>query len=319
MDISVSIIIPVYNVEPYIEECLQSVAAQTMTEDVECILVDDCGKDNSVALAEKFINNYQGNVSFRMVHHAKNGGLSSARNTGIHEAKGKFLYFLDSDDTISENCIEVLYALAEKYQADLVQSSFDSEYRYITQFDFSHYPEFTDDAAFIKRIILDQDRIPVTAPNRLMRGDLVKTNRLYFREGIIHEDNHWTFFLAKHVQRMAFCKEKTYFYRTTPGSIMNAPNREKEILSYRVRLHDFIEAIDPVERGAQLRTIFCQLLQAIDCCYYASEDERNRWLDSFRQQNNALQSWLISLIFHLKPGTWFRSKCINLLFRTYKA
>lgn len=96
----VSIIIPIYNVEPYILECLQSVDKQTIGDDIECILVDDCGTDNSVLVAEDFIKSYNGRVHFTLIHHQKNGGLSAARNTGIHAAHGEYLYFLDSDDTI---------------------------------------------------------------------------------------------------------------------------------------------------------------------------------------------------------------------------
>lgn len=315
----VSIIIPVYNVEAYIVECLQSVAAQTITEGVECLLVDDCGKDNSMVLAEAFMQGYEGSVAFHVLHHDHNRGLSAARNTGIDAAKGEYLFFLDSDDTITPRCIEQLLSLAKAHDADLVQGSYLSDYPGLERYAAIPHPTFSDDASYIKRTLLNYDINPVMAQNRLVRRQLLTDNSLYFREGIIHEDNHWTFFLAKHVRRMAFCKERTYFYRCTPGSIVNAPNREKEIKSNHVRLHDFIEGIDPIERGAQLRTIFCLLLQAIDCRYYASEEERKQLLDSFRQQNNTLQSWLISLIYHLKPGTWFRSKCINLLFRTYKA
>lgn len=112
MDISV--IVPIYNVENYILECLQSVAAQTKTKNVECILVDDCGTDNSVKVAEQFISAYKGDISFALFHHSENKGLSSARNTGIKNARGKYLFFLDSDDMIKPYCLDELFALAEK-------------------------------------------------------------------------------------------------------------------------------------------------------------------------------------------------------------
>ena len=108
MKFMISIVIPIYNVEPYILECLQSVDKQTIGDDIECILVDDCGTDNSVLVAEDFIKSYEGRVHFTLIHHQKNGGLSAARNTGIHAAHGEYLYFLDSDDTIKNNCIELL-------------------------------------------------------------------------------------------------------------------------------------------------------------------------------------------------------------------
>lgn len=315
----VSIIIPIYNVERYIVDCLESVGAQTMDKGIECILVDDCGQDSSVQKAEEFIANYHGKVIFKMVHHTQNRGLSAARNTGIREVRGKYLYFLDSDDTISPNCIEELYTLAEKYNADLVQSCFESEYNYITQFNFSRYPEFSGDLTYNKRLLLNQDLIPVTAPNRLVKCDLVIKNKLYFREGIIHEDNHWTFFLAKYVHRMAFCPHKTYFYRCTSGSIMNTLNSEKEIHSFQVRFSDFINNIDSVERGAQLYSIFCQLVSTVDSLNYEIHEECKRWIVHFKLQNNILQRCLLAIIFRLSPAMWLRSKCIALLFRTYKS
>lgn len=125
MDISV--IVPIYNVENYILECLQSVAAQTKTKNVECILVDDCGTDNSVKVAEQFISDYKGDISFALFHHSENKGLSAARNTGIKNARGKYLFFLDSDDTIKPYCLDELFALAEKYHADMVQGSYESD------------------------------------------------------------------------------------------------------------------------------------------------------------------------------------------------
>ena len=81
----VSIIIPVYNVAPYIQRCLDSVVAQTF-QDIECILVDDCGTDNSVEVAQQYIDNYRGQIQFKLIHHDKNQGLSGARNTGIRMA-----------------------------------------------------------------------------------------------------------------------------------------------------------------------------------------------------------------------------------------
>ena len=117
---SISIIIPVYNVEQYIEECLLSVANQTMTEGIECIIVDDCGPDNSAAIAKRFVDSYQGDIRFTFIQRENNGGLSAARNTGIEAATGEYIYFLDSDDFIVPECIKTLYSIAIAYNADVV-------------------------------------------------------------------------------------------------------------------------------------------------------------------------------------------------------
>ena len=90
---SISIIVPVYNVEPYVEECIHSVMRQTYTGPMECIVVDDCGTDNSMAVVEGLIANYKGPISFKVLHHKHNRGLSAARNTGMDAATGDYYFF----------------------------------------------------------------------------------------------------------------------------------------------------------------------------------------------------------------------------------
>lgn len=102
----VSIIIPVYNVQDYILKCLKSVAGQTFQQDVECLIIDDCGQDNSISLAADFISKYSGKILFKIIKRESNGGLSAARNTGLDNAIGDYLYFLDSDDWIEPNTIQ---------------------------------------------------------------------------------------------------------------------------------------------------------------------------------------------------------------------
>lgn len=179
MDISV--IVPIYNVENYILECLQSVAIQTKTKDVECILVDDCGTDKSVKVAEQFISAYEGDISFALLHHPENKGLSAARNTGIKNARGNYLFFLDSDDMIKPYCLDELLVLAETYRADMVQGSYESDLASMKHFEDSRLPEFSDDKSFIKRTLLNYDVNPVMAQNRLVRRQLVVENNLWFK------------------------------------------------------------------------------------------------------------------------------------------
>ena len=116
----ISIIIPIYNVAEYITECLQSVMRQTYKGEIECILVDDCGKDKSISVAEQLISDYKGQIEFRILHHEHNRGLSAARNTGTDAATGDYIYYLDSDDYISDDCIEVLTQPLEVCEYDMV-------------------------------------------------------------------------------------------------------------------------------------------------------------------------------------------------------
>ena len=310
-------IIPVYNVENYVLECLQSVAAQTKTKDVECILVDDCGTDKSVSLAEQFISTYVGEIAFALFHHPQNRGLSAARNTGIKNAKGKYLFFLDSDDTIKQDCLDMLFSLAEKYHADMVQGSYVSDLESMKLFEKSQLPEFSDDKSFIKRTLLNYDVNPVMAQNRMARKQLVVDNNLWFKEGIIHEDLYWSYFLAKVVDRMCFCKEKTYFYRSTPGSITNKVNVAKETLAFKTIIEDFSTHIDPFERNSQKRIIFCMLLGAIESEYYQGSKDRKHLINCLRNNDSFINRVLLSVIFRMKDS-FVRSKLINFLMRIYQ-
>ena len=107
----VSIIIPIFKVEKYIKRCLESVVSQDYS-DIECILVNDCSPDDSFSIAKDFVDNYTGHISFSLVSHNINKGLSEARNTGINQSKGDYIYFLDSDDAIPNDAISNLVQAA---------------------------------------------------------------------------------------------------------------------------------------------------------------------------------------------------------------
>lgn len=221
----VSIIVPVYNVENYVEECFQSIARQTYAGAMECIFVDDCGTDRSVALVEEMIAAYRGPIAFKMLHHERNRGLSAARNTGLREASGDYVYFIDSDDSITPECIALLSALAKKYPGvDMVQGNNKTNLQFL-RMKSGLLPEYSDDKRWIKECCLTR-RLPITAWNRLVRRDFLLKNGLTFEEGMIREDELWTFFLAKHLQKLAFCFEDTYVYRENPNGIMSYAGKD---------------------------------------------------------------------------------------------
>ena len=112
---------PVYGVERHIERSLHSVMRQDYTGPLECIIVDDCTPDKSIEIADRLLHGYNGSICFHVIHRQENGGLSAARNTGIRESTGNYLFFLDSDDEIMPHTISTLMALAKKYPGvDLV-------------------------------------------------------------------------------------------------------------------------------------------------------------------------------------------------------
>lgn len=106
----ISVIVPLYNVEHYVLECLKSISSQTYT-DLEVLLIEDCSTDNTLDIVRSFLSNYSGDIIFRLICHEKNRGLSSARNTGLELARGDYIGFVDSDDFISPIMYETLLGL----------------------------------------------------------------------------------------------------------------------------------------------------------------------------------------------------------------
>lgn len=256
-----SIIIPVYQVEQYIQKCIVSVMSQSFTKDVECILVNDCSKDSSIIIAKKLLDEYRGDIMFRIINREENGGLSAARNTGINEARGEYLYFLDSDDYITPDCIKVLVETVKRYpKAQIVQAGAEATtkgFEYLS-LKSTKLKEYTEDKRYIKREML-MAHYPPTAWNKLIKRDWLLKHNLFFKEGLLHEDDYWNFFAAKHVTAYAICKQDTYLYNIRPGSITQAPS-ERNIESRLKSASDFMDNIDPVCRKEQLAVIYKMLI-----------------------------------------------------------
>lgn len=233
----ISIIVPVYNVEQYIGECFASIVAQTYEGELECIFVNDCGQDSSMSILEELVNSYHGPISMQVLHHEHNRGLSAARNTGINYATGDYLYFLDSDDTITPDCISRLTALAGKYPGvDMVQGSTRSSLHFLS-LKGRDLPEYSANRKWVKKLMMHRCAMPMTAWNKLVRREWVLEHGIYFEEGIIHEDDVWLFFLSKYIRSIAFCFEETYNYRDNPNGIMAKERAER---TFRVNIAEII-------------------------------------------------------------------------------
>lgn len=308
MSYIVSIIIPVYNVEPYIKACLYSVANQTMTEDVECILIDDCGTDNSLHIINSFIGHYHGNISFTLLRQEVNSGPSAARNSGLKVAKGEYICFLDSDDELALNAIEMMISLIRKYpRVDMVQGRWGI-------YKSKKFPEYTNDRRVIKESFLRYDGPSLSMHNRLIRRDLLLKYNLFFREDIsTHEDVHWAFFLSKYVENMALCADTIYYHRYNPNSITHKINVDNEIKAYRIIMEDFTANIDIMLPGVQKGFILDVLHNILCDCYYNSEKEMRKIMMSFTQVNTFFERVLLKSYYITR-----RSFLLNMLKHLYK-
>ena len=228
---TLSIVIPVYKVEPFVGRCLQSIIAQESDDlSIQCILVDDCSPDNSVAAARSVIDGYHGSIDFQIILQETNMGPSAARNVGIRAATGEYILFVDSDDRLPEGALAKMFEAWDTCpEADMVVGN------YFSVRDNAPFPLGLNTVivAFdytIRQFVLNY-RINSTPWNKLMRRQFLLDNDLLFVEGMIFEDTNWTYGLLKKTHRVVVVPDVTYIYENeNPQSIMNT-TREKATLS----------------------------------------------------------------------------------------
>jgi len=254
----VSIIIPIYNVRQYLVRCLDSVCAQTFPP-IECLLIDDCSSDNSIDIAELYLQKYCGNIHFRIIRHKENQGQGVARNTGIHAATGEYIFFLDSDDALMPDCIETLVKLAEKHpDADYVQGNTVKGSGCLATHRFQReIPEYCNNPEELERITLF-DTV-TTVWNRLVKRSFITNNSLYFPDGIANsEDQYWLYFMSKRVKAAAFTNKGTYFYYVNANSSMTSHSKQYikkradwHLLTAQAICDDISKSYSPISRNAR--------------------------------------------------------------------
>lgn len=253
----VTIIVPVYNVQDYVVDCLDSIVQQTYTESIECILVDDSGNDNSVQIINEYLSKYNGPINFVFLHHEKNKGLSAARNTGIKHANGEYVIFLDSDDKLYSNSIQSLLDVANKFpEAELIQGSTYPQFLLSKNIQ----PEYSNDVEWIRSGFCTSATIPVPAWNKLVKAQIIRDNNIYFKEGFLQEDNIWAYQLQKHITKIAFCFDTTYWYRYNPAGIMHGASNEKEAKSF-ARVFNYV--FDEIKQSDRIESYEIRFLEII--------------------------------------------------------
>ena len=215
----VSVIVPIYNVEKYLEKCINSLLSQTL-EDIQIILVNDGSKDNSGNIAKE----YEQNNKDRVIYVEKeNGGLSDARNYGLKYATGDFIAFLDSDDYIEKNAYEEMYNKAIEENADYVECDFIWEFHNKIRVDKQYpYKNKKEMLSFVR----------VVAWNKLIKRQLITDNNLEFPKGLRYEDVEFTYKLIPFINKFTYVDKPFIHYVQREGSIANVQNeRTAEIFT----------------------------------------------------------------------------------------
>lgn len=223
----VSVILPVYNVEKYVENSLRSVIGQTYP-DIECLIIDDCGTDRSMDVVENVLahSNLAGK-KIRILRHEKNRGLSAARNTGLDYAEGTYIFFLDSDDSIRPNCIEKHVEAISKDNAD-----FSIGNTHLVAGKSVHIHAIKQEISLEKPLLsFLKHEWDVSAWNKLYRAEFLRKSSLTFTEGLIFEDILWSFCLSIVSKKICVVEDAFYDYFIRENSITKKKNNSNKINS----------------------------------------------------------------------------------------
>ncbi|MBP5683928.1 MAG: glycosyltransferase [Bacilli bacterium] len=223
----VSVIVPVYNVEKYIDKCLDSLVKQTL-KDLEIIVVNDGSPDNSEKIIQKYAKKYK-NIKYLV---KENGGLSDARNYGLKYAKGEYIAFLDSDDYVSADMYEKMYEKAISEDFDMVVCDINYLYPDNTLRVDGGIKEDTKD---IKKTFLT---IHPAAWNKIFKKELF-TNKVFFKKGVWFEDVEFIYRLLPYVKSIGVIHEAYNQYVQREGSITNTIN--PKIYDYISNMNGVVE------------------------------------------------------------------------------
>ncbi len=273
-----SIVVPVYNVEEYLEECLDSLLAQTET-DWELLAVDDGSTDACAGI----LLQYAAREPRMRVISQKNGGLSVARNTGLDAARGRFSLFVDSDDVVHPQLLEVCRHFLQKYDADFISYN----YSHIEPHE-GMLPAAVDVATLPAHFTCEplkligqrhRHRIPLMAWLSCYRTELARRHR--FMPGLLYEDYPHTVALLRDVERAVTLQHPLYGYTRRPGSIMNSGRLTSEnVAHYRRGLLSVVEAYAQEEAKFSIvrRLLFPEILKQLGNIIFRDDRDRPSWL-----------------------------------------
>lgn len=215
--IKVSVIVPAYNVDKYIEKCLDTLTKQTLKE-IEIIVVNDGSTDGTKQKIEKYIKKYPEKIIYL---EKENGGLSDARNYGMPYAKGEYIGCIDSDDYVEENMYEEMYKKAKEENSDMVECDFIWEYPDKQKIDVGKIYNNKKEAMICARVV---------AWNKIIKRDIIEKQHIQYPKGLRYEDVEFFYKILPSLEKISFVKKPFIHYIQRENSISNTQNeRVQEI------------------------------------------------------------------------------------------
>ena len=300
----VSVIVPVYNVEKYVEKCLKSLVNQTMQE-IEIIVVDDGSKDGSKSIVDNYIKKYPDKIKYL---YKENGGLSSARNFAIPYANGEYIAFLDSDDYAEPTMYEEMYNLAKKEDADMVDCDFIWEYPNKQKYDYG---------VVYNRKKKEIEKARVVEWNKLIKREIIDSEKIEFPFGLRYEDVEFFYKLVPSLNKIAFLKKYFIHYVQRENSIANTQNtKTKDIFKVLNNVIEFYKNkgyYDEYKEELEytyLRLLLCSSLKRM--CKIKDKQERKIALDdTWNNINTNFPNWRKNRILKKKTIKNMYIKSVN--------
>lgn len=217
----ISVIVPIYNVEKYLENCINSIIVQTL-EDIEIILINDGSTDKSYEI----INKYKAIDSRIIVINKKNSGVSAARNSGLKVSRGEYIAFIDSDDWIEQNMLEKLYKLGKKYNSEVVACNFKSFNDIYNT--FNKYP--IDEGEYVGKSVIKEKilskvisgKLKTPVWDKIYKKEFLQNNNIKFDEKITRfEDWYFIIEVYEKVHNLYYLDKNMYNYRIANNTLSN--------------------------------------------------------------------------------------------------
>ncbi len=288
-----SVVVPVYNVQEYLRECVDSILAQTFM-DYEVLLVDDGSTDASPQICDEYA---QKDERVRAIHN-RNGGASAARNTGFREAKGDYVLCIDSDDFFTDTeCFRKIYAAAQNKDVVLFKyQKYIDEEKCFGKCAFSYAGiDEADTVATVVDKLVNADAFFGMAWMKCIRRQLIVDNDLYFKEGIVAEDIDWNYHLYCCAQTIATVDEPFIAYRQRENSVTSAL-KIKTLTSLLYVLEKWAKQLDTVSD----KTLSSALMGSLAKHYSNMLIAYTRIKDKQKKQYNARVKALAWLLLHAR-------------------